>query len=90
MTTLEKDMIRLNLELGPVNLFCQIADLDWPPPERLTVDGSNGLHETRDGDDPHAIMKRVRMSKLTDEEADHPRIARGAEYVYELPLEERV
>lgn len=73
--THDDDCVRLHLLVGTRLIPCNALGLEWPPPERLT-----SLNGTDFSDDP---LVRVRMSDLTDEQADHPNVARCAEYVYE-------
>ena len=61
--------------------------LEWPPPNELWVTpmpGSGGamIGDTIDnsGDNP-SLFHRVSYSELTDDEAKHPNLARGALYV---------
>lgn len=74
MTTHPTDMVRLHFMIGDQTIPCSKLGLEWPPPERLTELQGEPL-------DPPMI--RTRMSQLTDEQADHPNLARGAEYYYE-------
>jgi hypothetical protein len=74
MTTYDNDMVRLHFTIGAQTIPCKALGLEWPPPERI-VELNGTTFE------PPLI--RVRMSQLTDEMADHPHLARGAEYYYE-------
>jgi hypothetical protein len=83
------DHILLNmLNFGKTRVMIDELELDWPPPERIYMDGETHLlREARDGDDAMFIFKRISMSQLTDEQiAKCPGVARGAEYVYEQEL----
>ncbi len=85
----EHDHILLNMNFfGRPRLFLEDLQFDWPPPERLFMDGGDGhLREAVDGDDARFIFKRISMSQLTDEQmAKCTHIARAAEYVYEVAL----
>ncbi len=82
----EHDHILLNtLHFGPTRVMLEELDLDWPPPERIYMDGETFLlRAAAEGDEPEFIFKRISMSQLTDEQiAKCPNVARGAEYVYE-------
>lgn len=74
MTTHPSDFVRLNMTIGVQNIPCVALGLEWPPPERITE---------LLGKPVEPAFVRVRMSQLTDEQADHPNLARGAEYIYE-------
>ena len=86
----DHDHILLNtLHFGPTRVMLdELADISWPPPERIYMDGETFLlREAVDGDEPEFIFKRISMSQLTDEEiAKCPNVARGAEYAYELAI----
>ena len=74
MATHDDDFVRLNLSVGSPIISLKGMGLEWPPPERITEIHGSPLSEP---------MVRVSMSQLTDEQAEHPNIARGAEYFYE-------
>lgn len=80
--TLEKDFLRLHFDIATGDIPCKKAGIKWPPPERLYLETGGKIREATDDDDPHFVLIRRNYSKLTDEEADHPNIARGAEYTY--------
>jgi len=84
----DHDHMLLNMTIGPQRIFLECLEFDWPPPERLFMDG--GTHILRaavDGDDGQFVFKRISMSQLTDEQmVKCPGVARGAEYVYEMEL----
>ena len=85
----ESDHILLNMmAFGRRRIFLEDLEFDWPPPERLFMDGETSLlRAAADGDDKQFIFKRISMSQLTDEQMQScPHIARGAEYVYEANL----
>ena len=78
------DHILINMSVGPVRILFDDLEFDWPPPERLYMDRTDGLREAIEGDEAAFIFKRIRMSELTDEQMlTCSQIARGAEYVYE-------
>ncbi len=79
------DHILINMSIGPVRIFFEDLELDWPPPERIYMDDrTHILRETTEGDKAAFIFKRIRMSELTDEQmVKCSHVARGAEYVYE-------
>ena len=82
----EHDHILLNmLHFGQTRVMLEELELDWPPPERIYMDGETHLlREATDDDEALFIFKRISMSQLTDEQiAKCPNVARGAEYVYE-------
>ncbi len=86
------DFIRLNTHfIGQRTISLDKVGLTWPPPERIIVDiDACVVREPVDGDDPDFIMKRTRMSELTDEQMKKcPNVCRGAEYHYEEPLHGR-
>jgi len=85
----ESDHVLLNMvHFGRRRIFLENLEFDWPPPERLFMDGETHLlREAGDADDKQFIFKRISMSQLTDEQMQRcPHIARGAEYVYETTL----
>ena len=86
----DADHILLNMvNFGQTRVFMEeLTELDWPPPERIYMDGETHLlREARDGDEPEFIFKRISMSQLTDEQMEKcPNVARGAEYVYEVAV----
>lgn len=86
----EHDHVLLNMAMmGRQRIMLEDLELvEWPPPERLYMDGkTNLLREAGDGDDAQFIFKRISMSQLTDEQMVRcPQVARGAEYVYEVEI----
>jgi hypothetical protein len=85
----EHDHVLLNMmAMGRRRIMLEDLEFDWPPPERLYMDGeSHLLREARDGDDAEFIFKRISMSQLSDEVMEKcPNVARGAEYVYEVGI----
>lgn len=72
--TYDTDMVRLHLTVGTHTIPCKALGLEWPPPERITE--LNGVALDPD------VLVRARMSALTDEQANHPSLARAAEYFY--------
>ncbi len=80
------DFIRIRTESGTLNLGFQG---EWPPPERMFFTQDPMLPEGMvcraavENDDEAFIMHRVTCSELTDEQADHPHLARGALYVHD-------
>ena len=85
----EHDHILLNMvNFGQTRVFIEELALEWPPPERIYMDGETHLlREARDGDEAMFIFKRISMSQLTDEQMEKcPNVARGAEYVYEVAM----
>lgn len=85
----DHDHIMLNMtHFGLQRVFLEQLEFDWPPPERLYMDGkTKELRAAVEGDDKEFIFKRISMSKLTDEQMEScPGIARGAEYVYEVAV----
>lgn len=86
----DHDHILLNMvNFGQTRVMIDELDsLDWPPPERIYMDGETHLlREARDGDETMFIFKRISMSQLTDEQMEKcPNVARGAEYVYEVKV----
>ncbi len=85
MAVQDNDIIRMHLDIDTVNIPCRKAGLDWPPPERLYMEREGGFREARPEDDERFVLVRERMSSLTDEQAQHPNLARGAEYRYAKP-----
>lgn len=79
--TQDNDFIRLHLKIGARNFPVKRLGLEWPPPERIIFDGTR-IREARPSDDPELIFAQVNRSRLDDETAAHPNIARGAEYRY--------
>ena len=83
----QHDHILLNMTyLGQRRIFIDdLEAIDWPPPERLFMDGETHLlREATDDDDTCFVFERIRMSQLTDEQITKcPNVARGAEYRYE-------
>lgn len=85
----EHDHILLNMvHFGRMRVFLDQLELDWPPPERLYMDGATKeLREAAEGDDAEFVFKRISMSQLTDEQIlKCPGVARGAEYIYEQEI----
>lgn len=85
----DHDHILLNMvNFGRQRIFIEDLEFDWPPPERLYMDGETQLLRAASGDDDKRfIFKRISMSQLTDEQmVQCSGIARGAEYVYEVDL----
>ncbi len=85
MATLDSDFIRLHLDIGTYNIPCKKAGLEWPPPERLYLEKGGGFREAVPDDDEEFILVCERRSQLPDEAANHPNLARGAEYRYAKP-----
>ncbi len=77
------DFLRLHLVVGSIDLKLA-EEMPWPPPERIFFDDASGppLREATDDDPPRLVLHRVSFSQLTDEQADSPHLARGAEYRY--------
>ena len=85
----DHDHVLLNMvAMGRQRIFLEDLEFDWPPPERLFMDGDTHLlREATDDDDKNFIFKRISMSLLTDEQmVKCPGVARGAEYVYEVTV----
>jgi hypothetical protein len=82
--TYDDDFVRLNLVAGTVNVTCKELNLQWPPPDRIAIDGENVREAT--ADDPiWKVMIMDRMSEITDEQREGmTHVARGAEYFYEM------
>lgn len=69
MAVLDADMVRLDFQDGDmlnVKLTDLFMDPVWPPPEKIQALGF--------------YWKRVSFSQMTDEQANHPNLARGALY----------
>lgn len=83
----EHDHILLNMEhFGKQRIFVEdLEAIDWPPPERIYMDGETKLLRAAvEEDDSEFVFKRISMSQLTDEQISKcPNVARGAEYIYE-------
>jgi hypothetical protein len=90
--TLPNDSVRIHMVLygSPVIPISKLG-LEWPPPERMvlcTADEEGIVREPVPEDESKGlVLKRVMMSQLTEKQADHPNIARCAEYRYEKELE---
>lgn len=70
--TFDDDFLRLLVEDSVNTVMCIAAGVDWPPPPEMIVD-VNG---------EHFLMKRSRMSAITDEQRQGmTHVCRGAEYV---------
>jgi len=86
----DHDHILLNMaHFGPQRIFIEdLEAIDWPPPERIFMDGETKLLRAAvEGDDMEFTFKRISMSQLTDEQiAKCPNVARGAEYIYEVAV----
>jgi hypothetical protein len=80
--TYDDDFVRVHLSIGTPNLTCKAVGLEWPPPERICLDGKL-LREATEDDPPDAVLIRDRLSVITDEQrASMTNVARGAEYFY--------
>ncbi len=87
----EHDHIVINTAFfGPVRVQLKDIDMTWPPPEFIVYgEDAGGIRKAIDDDDRHEIFRRRRMSALTDEQiAKCPNVARGAEYVYVVGLDD--
>lgn len=63
----DDDFVRLHTAVGTKNILLSSLGLDWPPPERISVNGTP--------------FERIRMSDITDKQrADLTHVCRGAEY----------
>jgi hypothetical protein len=84
VTTYDDDFVRLHFEaVGPVNVPLRAIGLEWPPPERIVLDGDRCREATAE-DDLGIVLVRERFSEITDEQrAGMTHVARGAEYRYE-------
>jgi hypothetical protein len=82
MATFPSDFLQLNLDICSIQVSCDKAGLEWPPPERLYLTKEGKIKEATPEIDEDLILVRVRYSQLSDEVAKHPNIARGAEYRY--------
>lgn len=88
--SLEHDMLRLHLSISTLDIPLQNTIFSWPPPARIIADpkvldderGIVGFREATDEDEQDFVMVRTNYSRLTDEQADHPNLVRGAEYYY--------
>ena len=84
--TYDDDFVRLNLVIQVLNVRCKELGLEWPPPERIAIDGKN-VREATDNDPPSSVMVMDRMSEITDDQRSQmTHVARGAEYFYETKL----
>lgn len=88
MTTFDDDILVLQLTTGQRTISLKSVGMEWPPPERITFTNPNvervALRETWPDDAPAFVMRRLRMSSLSDEaRAEMTHVVRGAEYVYE-------
>jgi hypothetical protein len=80
--TFDDDFARLRLSVGTTTIALKKLGLEWPPPERLWVDG-NGAREATPDDEPSEVLHRLRISAITDEaRAEMTHVARGCEYAY--------
>lgn len=80
--TFDDDFARLNLSVGTYNVPLTALGLEWPPPERLWLDGKGARPATTE-DDPNEVMVRMSLSQLTDEQRERmTHVCRGAEYRY--------
>lgn len=87
MATFADDFVRLRLMVGQQNIPLQVLGLEWPPPERLTILDGGGVRGAVESDPAEHIMKRIRMSEITDEQREGmTHVARGAEYLYEVDV----
>ena len=67
--TFDDDFVRI----GMVNATLKSLGLEWPPPPFIEINNHGEL--------PNLLVKRVRMSEITDEQrAKMTRVSRGAEY----------
>ena len=84
--TYDDDFIRLHLTfIGTPTLTCKELGLEWPPPERIVMDGKK-LREAADDDPASDVLIRRNFSAITDEQrASMTNVARGAEYFYAEP-----
>jgi hypothetical protein len=65
--TFDDDFVRLQLIAGTRDTFCKTLGMDWPPPERIRVNGED--------------LVLVSYSLITDDErAGMTHVARGALY----------
>ncbi len=84
------DYIRVHWKsAGTHNIIMASIGLSWPPPEYLLWDAEdNVFREPNEFDDERLILKRMRMSSITDEQMEKcPGVCRGAEYRYEANLQ---
>lgn len=83
----DHDHILLNMvNFGRRRIFLADLEFDWPPPERLFMDGETHLLRTAvEGDDKAFIFKRISMSQLIDEQM--VKCTHVAEYVYEVSIQ---
>jgi len=84
MATFPDDFVRLHtVIMGTINVPMGAIGLEWPPPEFIVLGEGGTARAAADDDPPEAIMRRVRMSEITDEQRRNwSRVARGAEYTY--------
>ncbi len=86
--TLDNDFVQLEtLFFGKVRISLSKAELEWPPPEFLVFDTNNHLRKATKDDKRADIFQRYTMSKLTEEQANSPHLARGAVYRYVEPID---
>lgn len=65
--TFDDDFLQVNFESGMKRLPCKKNNIDWPPPEKLEIEGF--------------LYERVRMSEVSDESRSQmTHVCRGAEY----------
>lgn len=72
--TFDDDFVRLNFPQTNMerNVTCKSLNLEWPPPEEITVSGF--------------VFRLIRRSKLTDKQRMAcPAVMRGAEYEPKYP-----
>jgi hypothetical protein len=80
--TYDDDFVRLHLGIGTPTLTCKAVGLEWPPPERIVLDGAV-CREATDDDPDDIVLIRDRLSAIADEQRDSmTNVARGAEYFY--------
>jgi hypothetical protein len=80
--THEADLLVLHLPFGGIiRTTCKSAGVEWPPPMYLAIDGQAHITDALPVEGPHLLLKRVNMSKITDEQiATMSHVCRGAEY----------
>jgi hypothetical protein len=72
MTTLPNDFCRFMMPDGThAHVRCADIGVEWPPPDLVLLEGPQ----------LKGLYRRERFSQLTDTQADHPNLARGAEYL---------
>ena len=70
--TFDDDYMQLVFDGGVKRMSCKAAGIDWPPPDRIEIEG-------------FAMVLR-RRSQITDEQrSELTHVCRGAEYVAEGP-----